>query len=220
MMSRDPDAPCCGALLLAGGRSRRMPGINKAFAEVAGRPMIQRILDTLRACFESVHIVAKDRAPYAGLGVDVIEDRLPVQSPLAGIHAGLTAVAREYLFCCPCDTPLLSREVIETILAEIRPTTDVVVPRLGPFYQPLCAVYSHRCLPVIADMLAEGEVKVDRLYSQVVLKEVSEPLLRRVDPHLHAFLNVNTPADLAALTRLLQRDPTRAIAAKNDLPPH
>jgi molybdopterin-guanine dinucleotide biosynthesis protein A len=200
-------SPNCAGLLLAGGRSRRMPGVNKAFAEINGRPMIQHVLDSLKACFDAVHIVAKDRATYADLGIPVIEDRLPVQSPLAGIHAGLAAVATDYVFCCPCDMPLIQPPLIRRLLAEVTPGVDAVVPRLGPYYQPLCAIYSRRCLPEVADLLAEGELKVDRLYAAVVLKEVPERLLREADPHLHAFINVNTPADLSAVAALLDPAP-------------
>jgi molybdopterin-guanine dinucleotide biosynthesis protein A len=180
-----------------------MPGINKAFAELNGRPLIQHVLASLRACFSTVHIVAKDRATYADLGVPVIEDRLPIQSPLAGIHAGLTALHADYVFCSPCDTPLLRPSLIRSLLNEITPGVDVVVPRVGPYYQPLCAVYSRRCLPVIADMLAEGEVKVDRLYKAIVLKEVPERLLRETDPHLHTFININTLDDLETVANLI-----------------
>jgi molybdopterin-guanine dinucleotide biosynthesis protein A len=180
-----------------------MPGINKAFAELNGKPLIQHVLASLRACFSAVHIVAKDSATYAGLGVPVIEDRLPIQSPLAGIHAGLSAVSTEYVFCCPCDTPLLQPSLIRTLLNEITPGVDVVVPRVGPYYQPLCAIYSRRCLPVIAHMLSEGEVKVDRLYAAIVLKEVPEGLLRETDPHLHAFININTPHDLETVANMI-----------------
>jgi molybdopterin-guanine dinucleotide biosynthesis protein A len=197
----------CAGLLLAGGRSRRMPGINKAFVEINGRPMIQHVLDSLKACFDTVYIVAKDSAAYAGLGIAVIEDRLPLQSPLAGIHAGLAAVATDYVFCCPCDTPFLAPPLIRTLLAEVTAGVDVVVPRLGPYYQPLCAIYSRRCLPVIAAMLAEGELKVDHLYGAVVLKEVPESRLRRADPHLRAFININTPADLETVAALLRSPP-------------
>jgi molybdenum cofactor guanylyltransferase len=203
MRSAGAVAPSCGALLLAGGHSRRMPGINKAFAEINGRPMILHVLETLKSCFRSVSIVAKDRSLYAGLGAAVIEDRLPVQSPLAGIHAGLSVATSDYLFCCPCDTPLITTAMIETLVDMIQPTTDVIVPRLGPHYQPLCAIYGHRCLPVIEDLLAMGEVKVDRLYTKVVVLEVCEDLIRRVDPNLNAFFNVNTPADLEAVAALM-----------------
>lgn len=184
-----------------------MPGINKAFAELNGRPLIQHVLASLTVCFRLVHIVAKDRTTYAGLGVPVIEDRLPIQSPLAGIHAGLTAVPTDYVFCCPCDTPLLRPPLIRSLLNEISPGVDVVVPRVGPYYQPLCAIYSRRCLPVIADMLTDGEVKVDRLYSAIVLKEVPERLLRETDPHLHAFLNINTPDELETVANLMLTAP-------------
>jgi molybdopterin-guanine dinucleotide biosynthesis protein A len=205
--STEDGSPGVSALLLAGGRSRRMPGINKAFAEINGRPMIEYILDTLKTCFESVYIVAKDRSLYAHLGVAVIADRLPVQSPLAGMHAGFSAVESDYLFCCACDTPLMTPALIQTLLEEIQPAMDVIVPRLGTYYQPLCAIYSRRCLPVIDDLLGAGEVKVDRLYREVVVHEVPEQLLRRVDPHQHAFINVNTPADLEAVAALMKTSP-------------
>jgi molybdenum cofactor guanylyltransferase len=201
--STGTDAPRCGALLLAGGRSRRMPGINKAFAEINGRPMVLYVLDTLKICFNSVFIVAKDRLLYSGLGAAVIEDHLPVQSPLAGIHAGLASLSNDYLFCCACDTPLISADLIEVLVDAIRPGIDVVVPRLGNYYQPLCAIYGRRCLPVIADLLAAGEVKIDRLYSKVSVHEVPEDRLRLADPQLNAFLNVNTPADLETVTALM-----------------
>ena len=139
---------------------------------------------------------------------------MPVQSPLAGIHAGVLATTSDFVFCCPCDTPLLTTAVIEALVAEARPTLDVIVPRLGPYYQPLCALYSRRCLPVIADMLAIGEVKVDRLYAQVALKEVPETLLREADPQLHAFMNVNTPGDLEAVAALLAAKPQSPAATK------
>jgi molybdopterin-guanine dinucleotide biosynthesis protein A len=184
-----------------------MPGIDKAFVEINGRPMILHVLDTLKTCFKAVSIVAKDRSLYEGLGATVIEDRLPVQSPLAGIHAGLSVLAGDYLFCCACDTPLISAALIATLVNEIRPGTDVVVPRQGPHYQPLCAIYGRRCLPVVADLLTVGETKVDRLYSKVVVREVSEHLLRTVDPHLNGFFNVNTPADLETVAALMP--PTR-----------
>jgi len=87
---------------------------------------------------------------------------------------------------------------------------DVIVPRLGPYHQPLCAIYSRRCLPLIADLLAEGEAKVDRFYDRVVLHEVPEARLRRVDPDLHAFLNVNTPADLEMVAALMAAGPRGA----------
>ena len=184
-----------------------MPGINKAFAEINGRPMILHVLETLKACFDTVSIVAKDRSLYEDLGAAVIEDHLPVQSPLAGIHAGLATVTSEYLFCCACDTPLITADLIETLVDEIRPGTDVVVPRLGPHYQPLCAIYDRRCLPVVADLLAAGEVKVDRLYSKVIVREVHEQRIRTVDPQLNAFLNVNTPADLQTVAALMPPAP-------------
>lgn len=202
-------ATTCSGLILAGGQSRRMPGVNKALAALNGRPMIAHVLNALGACFETLALVAKDKATYAGLGVPVVEDRLPVQSPLAGIHAGLDAVSSDYVFCCACDTPLLKPSLIQTLVDVVVPDSgeipspDVVVPRLGPYYQPLCAIYGRGCLPAIEALLDAGEVKVDHLYARVNVTEVSEDRLRQADPELHSFFNVNTPADLQSAAELL-----------------
>ena len=50
----------CSCIILAGGRSSRMKGGDKAFFEIGGVPLIDRVIDTLAPLFEEVLIVAKD----------------------------------------------------------------------------------------------------------------------------------------------------------------
>ena len=39
-----------GAIVVAAGESRRMDGTDKIFAELGGKPLLARILDTLERC--------------------------------------------------------------------------------------------------------------------------------------------------------------------------
>ena len=82
----------CSCIILSGGRSSRMNGENKAFVEIGGVPLIDRVIDTLAPLFEEVLIVSKDASIFSRPGLKVVEDILDVQSPLSGIHAGLTSI--------------------------------------------------------------------------------------------------------------------------------
>ncbi|MCF8078095.1 MAG: hypothetical protein K9K88_02325 [Desulfobacterales bacterium] len=79
---------------------------------------------------------------------------------------------------------------------------DIVVPFSGTYYQPLCAVYSKRCIPLIEAQLERGDRKVDRLFERVAVKPVSYRRLRSVDPALRSFFNVNTPEELLLAERM------------------
>lgn len=135
-------------------------------------------------------------------------DRLNIRSPLTGIHAGLLSMPGDYALVTSCDTPLLKREVVARLLAELEPGVDVVVPASGTYFQPLCALYARRCAPVIEEILDEGEVKVDRLFARVRVKPVDYRHFKAVDPELISFFNVNSPADLETAKRLWEQAPT------------
>jgi molybdenum cofactor guanylyltransferase len=194
----------CSCIILAGGRSSRMEGRNKAFAEIGGVPLIDRVIDTLTPLFEEVCIVSKDASVFNRPGLKVVEDILDVRSPLSGIHAGLASISTEYAFCVGCDTPFLKRDVVEILLAAIEPEADVIVPFSGIYHQPLCAVYSKRCVPIIEAQLKNGDMKVDHLFERVHLKTIPYEKFEINDQNLLSFFNVNAPSDIQYAERLIR----------------
>ena len=78
---------------------------------------------------------------------------------------------------------------------------DLIVPRTPYGLEPLCAVYAKRCLEVIENRLQRGDYRIRRFFDRVRVKHVSEKRLRRVDPDLLSFKNVNTPEDLAEVAQ-------------------
>ena len=198
----------CAGIILSGGLNTRMGGRNKAFLNLDGRSFLDRIIASLEACFQEILIVTREPDLYVDWPARVVTDILDARSPLTGIHAGLARMNSDFAFVTSCDTPLLTKEVIEVIVREIAPDTDVITPVEGTYYQPMCAVYSRRCAPVIEKLLGRHELKVDRLYAQVHLKTIPYERFRAVDPSLRSFFNVNTPEDLQTARRMYGQPPS------------
>jgi molybdopterin-guanine dinucleotide biosynthesis protein A len=197
----------CAGIILSGGLNARMGGRNKAFLELDGQSFLERLLSQLNACFQENLIVTREPLHYAGIrgSATVTRDILPVRSPLAGIHAGLTRMHSDFAFVTSCDTPLLSKNVIDIIIQETSADVDVVTPVQGTYFQPMCAVYAKRCTSAIEDMLEHGELKVDRLFDRVRLKTIPYEKFQAVDPELRSFFNVNTREDFEAICRIRAR---------------
>lgn len=192
-MDHAQSAPDCCAAILAGGLNTRMAGRNKAFLEIDGRAILDRLIETLTPLFPQVVIVTRQPELYAGRALRIVEDIFQARSSLTGIHAALTHADTPWVFVCPCDAPFIQPALVRLLLDEISPEVDGVVPRIGQYYEPLCAVYSRNCLAPIAAQLAREEFKISGFFRHIRIKEISEARLREADPHLRSFLNVNTP---------------------------
>jgi len=198
-------SPTCSAVILTGGLNTRMQGRNKAFLQLGGRRFLTRVLDAVSAYLDDCLIVTRQTGLYREWPVKIVADRLAVHSPLAGIHAGLLSMRSEFALVTSCDTPFLKKAVVKRLLTALEPDVEVIVPASGTFFQPLCALYSRRCAPVIEEILAQGEVKVDRLYARVRVKRVAYRHFEAVDPELLSFFNVNTPGDLETARELWKK---------------
>ena len=192
----------CAGIILSGGLSSRMQGINKSFLEIGGIRFIDRVIDTLNALFDEILIVAKDASLYKRFDLRIVEDILKIYSPLSGIHAGLANITADYAFCIGCDTPFLKKKVVDILINTIEPGVDVIVPFSGIHYQPLCAIYSKRCIPLIEAQLIAGDFKIDNLFAKINVRTVSYERFKTVDSRLFSFFNVNSPADLKEAKRL------------------
>ena len=190
--------PNCTAVILSGGINSRMDGQNKAFLLLGNKMFLNLFCDTLSRAFNEIIIATREPGLYEKYNLKTAVDIFNIRSPLAGIHAALSCMENEYAFVTTCDTPLLKKEIIHILVDAVIPGIDVVVPFSGTYFQPLCAVYSKRCIPLIEKMLVQNKVKVDLLFDRVRVKKIDYKEFEAVDPHLDSFFNINTPDDLAA----------------------
>lgn len=199
----------CAGVILAGGKNSRMGGENKAFLKVGGRSILERILATLTAIFDEILLVTRQPELYADIPARVVTDIYDARASLTGVHAGLVNARAAFAFVVPCDAPFVKPELIRLLLNEIEPppaSIDVVVPVNGGYYEPLCAVYSKRCLPHIEAQLERGDFRIFNFFGAVNVKTVSDERIRSVDETLQSFFNVNTPESLAAAVERLSTE--------------
>jgi molybdopterin-guanine dinucleotide biosynthesis protein A len=178
-------------------------GRNKALMELEGQTLIARVLDRLSLLCDELIIATNDVGLYTGLPARVVPDVILGQGALGGIHAGLTAMRNQRAIVVACDMPFLSPPLLR-YMTVVAPGYDVVVPRLGQYYEPLHAVYGVSCVEPIAQLLAEGPRRVVDLYQRVRVREVTGVEVRLFDADL-SFFNVNTPEEWAEVQRLVAR---------------
>jgi molybdopterin-guanine dinucleotide biosynthesis protein A len=195
--------PCSG-IILAGGLSTRFSGRNKAFIEIGGIKILDRLHALYRELFDEIILVTNDPHRYVDWDMLITTDIFQVRSSLTGIHAGLSAASNPHAFVAACDTPFLNRGLVEEVIGRIEPRFDVVIPKTREGFEPLCAAYARRCIAPMERSLAKGDFKISRLFNKLKVRTVSEKVVLAHDPEMTSFFNVNTPEDLEKARKIHQ----------------
>ena len=188
-------------LVLAGGSSSRL-GQNKALVPVAGRSLIKRVVDVLRPLVSNIVLVAPSADLFVHLGLPVVADIYPGVGTLGGLHAGLSAIQTEYGLAVGCDMPFLNADLLCFMISQAR-GYDVVMPRVGKYYEPLHALYSRRCVPAIERSIQAGRRRILHALAGTRIRYIEESEINRFDPDHLSFFNVNTPEELERARALL-----------------
>jgi molybdenum cofactor guanylyltransferase len=186
----------CTLVILAGGASRRM-GRDKVALPVGETTLIGHLLQRVTPVV--------DQALVAGGSVTVpgarlVADHYPGAGPLAGMHAGLEAARHPWVWVVACDLPDVEPALLE-LLTSMSDGVDAVVPIVGGDKQGLCALYRRDLAPRIEALLQTNVRSVRALLEAIGVRYVDEGELRRVDPELRSFRNLNTAADYEAWIR-------------------
>ncbi|MGD9384256.1 MAG: molybdenum cofactor guanylyltransferase [Desulfobacterales bacterium] len=188
--------PSVTGVILAGGQNTRFSGTNKALIRVAGRCILDRIYDIFSDIFEEIILVTNDPIQYLEWDLNIVSDIFPIRCSLTGIHAGLFYMNTPYAFFVACDIPFLKKDLVETILDNIEPRIDIVIPDTSKGFEPLCSVYSKKCLNPVEQQLVKQQLKIRQVFQKVRVKKLPETILRQNDPDLISFYNINTHDDL------------------------
>jgi molybdopterin-guanine dinucleotide biosynthesis protein A len=194
------------AALLAGGRARRLGGVDKGAIALGDTTIARRSLDLFGTLFERTLVVGGDAQP----GVETIPDLIPGKGAPGGLHAALGAATTGWVFAAACDMPFLDAEGIARLAACRSETVDLVLVQWEGRLQPLHAFWSRRCLPILEWLLSRGQPSLQDLADGVRAEIVTDAEWRRIDPAGRAFTNVNTPADLERIGAI--RPPCRTPA--------
>lgn len=160
-------------VVLAGGRARRMDGIDKGLVPLCGRTMIEHVLDHLCGQVGAVVINAnRNHDTYAHLpghdGYTVVPDRDDSYAgPLAGMSAGLHAARTPWCVTVPCDSPLMGVDIVQRLYRALQAHgVDIAVAHDGERAHPVVTLLSTDLAPSIDAFLESGERKIDRWFDQ------------------------------------------------------
>lgn len=188
-----PDSENITAVVLAGGRGRRLGGQDKGLMELDGKPLIKHILDLVTPQVNAVIINAnRNQEIYADLGHPVISDTMTdYQGPLAGFAAALAASDTDYIMTLPCDGPYVPADLASRLSAAIIDNdAELAVAHDGQRMQPVYALLPRILLGSLQDFLDAGDRKIDLWYAR------HNTALADFSDDIDTFFNINTDDDL------------------------
>ena len=200
------------AIILAGGFSSRF-GQDKGLLLLAGKPLIKHVLDVVYSIVDETIIVvsskvqAENFAKLTGSNISIIIDVDDMQGPLVGALTGFEKAYGEYSLLLPCDTPLVSNDVL-LLLLELCKNRNAVIPRWPNRYiEPLQAVYCTKpAIEAAKKAISQGKLDMRSMVDELRgVRYISTLVLRQLDPKLETFFNINTHLDLEKAESMLKR---------------
>lgn len=185
-------SPTITGVILAGGRARRMNGVDKGLLEFSGRPLMEHTLARLTPQVAEVMINAnRNHARYASYGLTLVADKLEhFCGPLAGMHSALCAARTDYIITVPCDSPLMPNDLVQRMLMTLmRENAELCTAHDGMRLQPIYTMIPRSLTADLYIYLMSGGRKVEDWLRRhrLAVADFSD--------QTEAFLNINTPYD-------------------------
>lgn len=203
-MARPGQTIPISSIILAGGQSARL-GKDKAFLEVKGQFLIERIIDRLGQVGEEIIIVANEADRYHQFEAIVVSDVYPGKGALGGIFSGLNRATSHHSLVVACDMPFLNVSLLRYMQGLAAPY-DVVIPRMGRLTEALHSIYSQDCLPFIEKQLQAGGLRIVHFFPHVRVRYVEQEETEIFDPEHLSFSNINSEADLERARETWRRE--------------
>lgn len=192
MTSPQPPAPSPTSTtlgILAGGNATRLGGIDKAWLQRDGTPLVLALVRRLASEVDATLVSANrnfDR--YRERDLRVVEDRITGIGPLGGLDALAHACTTPWLLTLPIDVVCVNECLLRSLRAAGGQGASAEDDD-GP--QPLVALWPVPALrEAAADAIAEGDFAVHALQSRLGMARVRFDGVR--------YGNLNTLGDLAA----------------------
>ncbi len=179
-----------------------MGGINKALLRIHGKTIIEITASVLKRIFPEVIIITNSPDDFDFLGFPMHKDLIPGKGSLGGLYTGLSLCRGDWAFLVACDMPFLNEDVIIHMLKHLG-DSDIVIPKIHGWLEPLHAFYSKTCLAYIEGLLAEDDLKILNFLHKAKVVEIGEEELVCFDPELRFIMNLNTPEDLENARRVV-----------------
>lgn len=194
-------------VILAGGLGRRMGGNDKPLLKLAGKTMLERVIERFAPQVDRLAINANgDPDRFAGYGLPVVPDSIEgFAGPLAGLHAGMrwaeaNVPDARFVVTVASDTPFFPASLVQRLAACGAMAEDTVTLAASP--AGTHSVFGRWPVALADDLeaylnagesgkilaFADRYIRLNVPFEEIVLADGET-----ADP----FFNVNTPQDAA-----------------------
>ncbi len=185
-------------IILAGGKSKRF-GHDKILERIGNTSLLEQVISRTSPLSQDIIIVtAKERA-FTQLEnhprIKIVHDIVPGAGSLGGIYTGLVESKTQYNLVVAADMPFLNEALLRYMI-QAAEGSELTLPHVGKWYEPLHAVYSQNCIGPIKDLLDQGRKVIVELFDYVKVRFIETEEIDRYDPHHISFFNINTQEDM------------------------
>ena len=203
-------------LILAGGEGRRMSGQDKGLISLADKPLVEYAIECLMPLVDDLAISCNRNVDlYENYQLPCISDtsldenqesaqaaEMSFAGPMAGLAAGLKQAKHDWLLVMPCDTPLMTEDVMAQLIQAISrdsvaTTQAVIFSHHG--LQPLHGLYHKSMLPIFNKCLAENKNALHKL-----LNSMSRVKIIEAKDAEYRFNNANDLEELNTIEGLIE----------------
>ncbi len=204
-------------LILAGGLARRLGGRDKGLIEIAGRPILARLVERLvPQCAALILNANGDAARFAPFGLPVIADDIDgFAGPLAGVLAGMDYAAARFpgtshLLSVPADTPFIPENLAARLeAARAAAGARIAVAASAGGVHHAVALWPVALAEELRQALSRGERRVSGFIARYESATADWP-----DAPCDPFFNVNRPEDLAQAEALARAADEQALKGR------
>lgn len=195
-------------VILAGGRSTRFDGGDKALASLDGAPLVARVADTLEPlsdrlvvnCRDDQRDALADALSALSVPTTFAPDPMSDRGPLFGLRTALRRTDARYAIAVPCDMPALTTAFLARLVARARGSTGAAV-RWDGAVEPLpLAVHVRAGEVACTETLRDGRHDLRSL-----VEALSPALVSESTAAAHGapgiLRDVDTRADLGTVAR-------------------
>lgn len=180
------------AIVLAGGKSRRMEENNKGLQLLSNKPLYCHVIDQIKPQVDIIIISANNNLDdYKQSGYTVVQDKLSgFLGPLAGIYSGLSHSKTDWALIVSCDTPFLPKNLVQRLWLGAQGHVAAYVNDGEKDHPTILLIHTSQ-MENIANYLQNGDRKLMLFLNSIKAAVVS------FSDNPNAFININTLDELA-----------------------
>jgi len=191
------------AVIMSGGKGRRLGGIDKPLITIGGQRLIDRTFQIVSHCCQEVLISSNNPQPYREFPATTIPDLYPHHGALGGMYSCMLQASFPYVLIVAGDMPFISAAAIRYLWSQ-HEGYDVILPKSSDGHQPLHTIYSKNCMVKIKKQLDCGKLKISGFFPEVRVLEIP------TEQHASYFgtwyfFNLNTPNDINQARQLAKQ---------------